>query len=198
MESSLGGRLKQLRREKVLSQGGLAAGLVNASYISLIESDMRVPSPDVLEELARRLETSVQYLLTGEQPHDLQEDQLRIQFAEIALTNGEADEAQAGFRALTSRPRSEVRLPALWGLARAEELRGNHLAAAAIMEELVAPARAGVLGSQPLMHVHIARCRLYQRAGDLARSVDIGERLLPRSARWVCRTPSTASSSGRP
>jgi transcriptional regulator with XRE-family HTH domain len=179
MDSSLGQRVQQLRRERRLSQGDLAQGLASASHVSLIESGKRIPSQDLLAALAQRLGTTEQYLLTGETSHNIQEEQLQLRFAEIALANGSAAEARERFRELTTRPRDEIRLAALWGLARAEEQLGNHRAGAAILDEcLLGPARDCQLGAPPLVSVHIARCRMYRDAGDYVRSVEVGEQAL--------------------
>jgi transcriptional regulator with XRE-family HTH domain len=176
--TSLGGRVRQLRREKGYSQGALAEDLVDASYISMIEAGRREPQPEVLEQLAGRLDTSAYFLQTGQQLHDLQEDQLGLQFAEIALTHGDADEAYSGFAELADRRNSQIGLAARWGLARAEELRSNYRAAADLLESLIAPARSGEPGAPALLPVHMARCRLEQLAGDLTRSIEVGEQAL--------------------
>jgi tetratricopeptide (TPR) repeat protein len=178
MDPSLGDRIKQLRHAAGLSQEELGAGLVTGSYISLIEAGKRAPVPEVLVGLAQRLGTTTEYLLTGDSEHAHQEDQLRLKFAELALTHGDADEAYEGFLALADRPRPELRRAALWGLARAAELRGSHREAATILEQLLGPARASEPGAPPLIRVHMARCRVYREAGDLTRSVEVGERAL--------------------
>ncbi|MCL6515771.1 helix-turn-helix transcriptional regulator [Alicyclobacillus sp.] len=53
--TSLGQKLKALRKERRMTQQELCAGLVTSSMISQIESDRVAPSPQLLEELARRL-----------------------------------------------------------------------------------------------------------------------------------------------
>lgn len=175
MDPSLGDRIRELRKARGMSQEALAEGLVTGSYISLIESGKRAPFPEILVVLAQRLGTTAEYLLSGKSERDHQEDQLRLQFAELALTHGDADEAHAAFLSLTDRTLPDLSRAAQWGLARAAELRGGHREAATILDSLLAPARASERGAPPLIRLHIARCRVYRQAGDLMRSVEIGE-----------------------
>lgn len=182
MGLSLGDRLRELRKAIGMSQEELGAGLVTGSYVSLIESGKRAPFPEVLVGLAERLGTTAEYLMTGDTEHDHQEDQLRLRFAEIALANGDADAAHAGFLALADRPGPELRRAARWGLARAEEIRGSYRSAVTILEDLLAPARSGELGAPPLLTLHMARCRVYRQAGDVSRSIEIGEQALAEVA----------------
>ncbi|MBX5437631.1 MAG: tetratricopeptide repeat protein [Alicyclobacillaceae bacterium] len=53
--SSLGQKIRDLRKQRKLTQQELAAGLVTASMISQIESDRVTPSPRLLEQIAQRL-----------------------------------------------------------------------------------------------------------------------------------------------
>lgn len=60
---SLGQKIRDLRIAKGLTQTELGAGLVTASMISQIEGDKANPSYPVLESLAKRLETPLEYFL---------------------------------------------------------------------------------------------------------------------------------------
>jgi transcriptional regulator with XRE-family HTH domain len=178
MGSTLGQRLRVLRNERGLSQSDLAGDLVSASYVSLIESGKRLPERDVLEGLARRLSVSTVYLETGVAPEEVTEQRLRLQFAEIALANGSNDEAFRLFTELAGTSNGELRLGAVWGLARAEEARGNLHAAVAHRESLLEPSRQGEPGAPGLLKLLVGRCRLYRDAGDFARSIEVGEEAL--------------------
>jgi transcriptional regulator with XRE-family HTH domain len=178
MGSTLGQRLRVLRNERGLSQSDLAGDLVSASYVSLIESGKRLPERDVLEGLARRLGVSMAYLETGVAPEEITEQRLRLQFAEIALANGSSDEAHKLFTELSASANGEIRLGAMWGLARAEEARGNLHAAVAHRESLLQPSRQGEPGAPGLLKLLVGRCRLYRDAGDFARSIEVGEEAL--------------------
>jgi transcriptional regulator with XRE-family HTH domain len=178
MGSTLGQRLRVLRNERGLSQADLAGDLVSASYVSLIESGKRLPERDVLQGLAHRLGVSMLYLETGVAPEEITEQRLRLQFAEIALANGSNDEAYRLFSELAAAVSGEIRLGATWGLARAEEARGNLHAAVTHRESLLEPSRRGDPGAPGLLKLFIGRCRLYRDAGDFARSIEVGEEAL--------------------
>ncbi len=178
MAPTLGQRLRALRAERGLSQADLAGDLVSPSYVSLIESGRRSPERDVLEGLARKLGCSVFYLESGMMPEELNEQRLRLQFAEIALANGALDEAREKFGELAAHARGEIRHSATWGLVRAEEAAGDLHAAVTHLEELLAAARASEPGAPALMLLLNTHCRLYHEAGDFSRSIDVGENAL--------------------
>ncbi len=65
----LGTRIALLRRRVGLSQKDLAKQLsVSPSAVGMYEQDRRIPSPDLLVELARIFGVSTDFLLTGEVP----------------------------------------------------------------------------------------------------------------------------------
>jgi transcriptional regulator with XRE-family HTH domain len=175
MGSSLGQRLRALRVERGLSQADLAGDLVSPSYVSLIEADRRSPEREVLTGLAHRLGCSSLYLETGVVPEEINEQRLQLQFAEIALANGELDQAHERFRAMSLQASSGIRHGAIWGLARTEEALGNLHEALTHLEALLEAARAGEPGAPSLLNLLIGRCRIYRLAGDFARSIEVGE-----------------------
>jgi transcriptional regulator with XRE-family HTH domain len=178
MSATLGQRLRALRREQGLSQSDLAGDLVSPSYVSLIESGQRSPEREVLEGLARRLGCSVLYLESGIAPEEITEQRLKLQFAEIALASGSAEEARSQFSQLTGAVNGEISLGATWGLARSLEALGDLRAALAHYEGLLEAARSGLPGTPGLLTLLMGHCRLYREAGDYARSIDVGEEAL--------------------
>lgn len=178
MSATLGQRLRALRKEQGLSQSDLAGDLVSPSYVSLIESGQRSPERDVLEGLARRLGCSVLFLESGIAPEEITEQRLKLQFAEIALASGSAEEARSQFAALSGAGNGEISLAATWGLARSLEAVGDLHAALAQYEGLVDAIRSGLPGAPGLLTVLMGRCRLYRDAGDFARSIEVGEEAL--------------------
>src|SRR3569833_2505938 len=72
-----------------LSQAQLALPELSDSYVSLIESGKRIPTPDVVRLLARKLGCSASYLASGidEEAQDRMRETL--EYAEIALQNGD-------------------------------------------------------------------------------------------------------------
>lgn len=89
----VGQRIKTVRRQRGLSQAQLAHPELSDSYVSLIESGKRTPTPAVLELLAAKLECSLTYLLNGVTAEQLEELELGLRFARMALENGEVEEA---------------------------------------------------------------------------------------------------------
>lgn len=62
----LGARIAALRRQRKWSQAELAAKLqVSPSTLGMYEQDRRQPSAETLVRLARELEVTTDYLLTG-------------------------------------------------------------------------------------------------------------------------------------
>ena len=175
MGPTLGQRLRALRIERGLSQADLAGDLVSPSYISLIESDRRSPERDVLNGLARRLGCSALFLESGVAPEELNEQRLRLQFAEIARTNGSLNEARDQFKDLLHTANGEIRNEAVWGLARIDEALGNFHEAMTHVEALLDAARTGEPGAPGILTLFNARCRIYRKAGDFSRSIEVGE-----------------------
>ncbi len=175
MGSSLGQRLRALRIERGFSQADLAGDLVSPSYVSLIEAGRRSPERDVLDGLARRLSCSPLYLESGVMPEEINEQRLQLQFAEIALANGELSEARERFRDMSRHASAEIRHGAIWGLARTEEALGNLHESLTHLETLLDASRAGEPGAPGLLSLMIGRCRIYRLAGDFARSIEVGE-----------------------
>src|SRR3954447_17259031 len=92
--TTFGARLRELRKERGLSQQALAGDGISPGFVSLIESDKRAPSPATVQRLADRLGVPVERL----QGHDrapAPSDQARLDanFARLALANGDPAEA---------------------------------------------------------------------------------------------------------
>jgi tetratricopeptide (TPR) repeat protein len=108
----VGVRLKASRERAGLSQRQLAFPGCTAAYISRLEAGARVPSLQMINQLALRLEVTGQWLATGVeaaiQPSELID-------AEVALRLGEIDEAERLYRAHLE-PGDPARPAALAGL----------------------------------------------------------------------------------
>jgi tetratricopeptide (TPR) repeat protein len=109
----LGGRLRSARETAGFSQRQLAFDGCTAAYISRLEAGARVPSLQMINELAVRLGVSSQWLATGvdasfSEPTDLLE-------AEVALRIGDVDEAERLYRARLQ-PGDPCRAAAVAGL----------------------------------------------------------------------------------
>jgi transcriptional regulator with XRE-family HTH domain len=100
----VGQRLLQARSAKGLSQRALSFPGCTAAYISRIEAGDRVPSYQLLLELAERLGVSASYLATG-----TEEDQLStLETADLLLRLGNTEEAEAIFEAASADESSEL------------------------------------------------------------------------------------------
>ena len=84
-KQTFGDRLRTLRMDRGLSLQQLAGRIgVTKSMVSFYESGERLPSYDVLFEICKTLDTSVEFLLYGGKNHrvidvtDLDEDEISI------------------------------------------------------------------------------------------------------------------------
>src|SRR5581483_2129934 len=90
-------RLKEARDRAGMSQRQLAFPGCTAAYISRIEAGARVPSLQMINQLALRLEVTGQWLATGVEA-DIAEP-VDLMDAEVALRLGEVEEAEKLYRA---------------------------------------------------------------------------------------------------
>jgi tetratricopeptide (TPR) repeat protein len=93
----VGARLKASRERAGLSQRQLAFPGCTAAYISRLEAGARVPSLQMINQLALRLDVTGQWLATGVEAAAVQPSELID--AEVALRLGEIDEAERLYRA---------------------------------------------------------------------------------------------------
>src|SRR3989442_13918597 len=93
----VGTRLKASRERAGLSQRQLAFPGCTAAYISRLEAGARVPSLQMVNQLAIRLDVTGQWLATGVDPTTVEPTELLE--AEVALRLGEYDEAERHYRA---------------------------------------------------------------------------------------------------
>src|SRR5436305_4577011 len=131
----VGLRLKSARERAGLSQRQLAFPGCTAAYISRLEAGARVPSLQMVNQLAVRLDVTGQWLATGvdspaAEPADLIE-------AEVALRLGELDEAEALFAAHADAA-DPMRASALAGLGQIAFRRDRHEDAIALLEQAFA------------------------------------------------------------
>src|SRR4051812_29635934 len=122
----VGERVRALRVQRGLSQEQVAGPGVSASYVSLIESGRRRPSPDALQALAVALGTSAEFLAQGEGAALRRQEELDLRLAEVALRSGDAAGAERRFRELHDAASSPaVRAAAQHGIAEALEAQGH-------------------------------------------------------------------------
>ncbi|WP_344829523.1 helix-turn-helix transcriptional regulator [Actinocorallia longicatena] len=182
-QETLGDRIRNLRIKQGISQAQLAFPELSDSYISLIESDKRVPAPSVIDLLARKLNCSPTYLVSGVSEDIVDELRVTLEYAEIALQNGAATEARARFAEVLEHS-DAIALPdmlrqARWGHALALEASGS-------LEEAIAELR-DIAGGASLEYdrdhwtrAHVALSRCLRERGDTSAGVQVAEDALRR------------------
>ncbi|MER7355157.1 helix-turn-helix domain-containing protein [Nonomuraea dietziae] len=179
----VGLRIKTVRRQRGLSQAQLAHPELSDSYVSLIESGKRTPTPAVLELLAQKLDCSLSYLVNGVTAEQMNDIELGLGYARLALENGEVHEARTRFAELLADNNlaglTALRQEAEYGLALATEATGDLSQAIEILRRL----DAEELSADRHVEIALALCRCHRDKGDLVAAVEVGERILSGAVR---------------
>ncbi|MET8051134.1 helix-turn-helix transcriptional regulator [Streptosporangium sp. NPDC005286] len=184
-QASIGDRIRRLRLSKHMSQAQLAGPDLSDSYVSLIESGKRNPTPNVTRLLAERLGCGIEFLLHGIEPHQRVDTGLALRHAELELCHGDPAVAADRF-AETVRAAGDdnaaLAAQARFGQARALEAQGYTAQAVEAYERLrrEAAAHPERLADLPVV---VALCRCYHRAGDALRARDLGLNALAQAVR---------------
>jgi len=158
-----------------MSQAQLAGPDLSDSYVSLIESGKRTPTPVVARLLAERLGCTTEFLLHGIEPRQRIDTELGLRHAELELLHGDPSVAADRFGEIAKVAGEEnvmLAAHAQFGRARALEVQGEIGPAVEEFERLrheaaVHPER---LADLPLA-VALSRC--YLLAGDTLRARDL-------------------------
>ncbi|MEU8268382.1 helix-turn-helix transcriptional regulator [Sphaerisporangium sp. NPDC049002] len=184
----IGQRIKTMRRQRGLSQAQLAHPELSDSYVSLIESGKRTPTAAVLELLAAKLDCSLTYLINGVTAEQMQDLELGLGYASLALNNGEVAEARSRYADLLSDGTiaglSSLRQQAQYGYALASEACGDLEEAITVLCRLREPG-ADPLPPERAIAVAIALSRCYRERGQLAEAVRVGEEAIMGPGRPV-------------
>jgi tetratricopeptide (TPR) repeat protein len=176
---SVGSRIRRLRRAAGMSQDALAQPRLSASYISLLEAGKRMPSEDVLRQLAARLGCDPDYLLGSVTKPDTAALEVELRYAELALRTGDAAVAMTSFEELQEKLSPSEHRP-LWisaalGIAQCLEHEGRLEEATARLEEI----RLHTLSDEPELNQRLALvmslCRCYRELGDLSHAIEVAE-----------------------
>lgn len=174
----VGLRIKTVRRQRGLSQAQLAHPELSDSYVSLIESGKRTPTPAVLELLAQKLDCSLSYLVNGVTAEQMEDIELALGYARLALENGEVAEARTRFTELMADNNltglSSLRQDVQFGLALATEACGDLNEAIDILVRL----REEELSPERQFEVASALVRVYRASDRLTEAVEVGEAIL--------------------
>lgn len=187
---TFGGRLRELREKRRLSQAQLAQqseGAISAGYISLLEADKRSPSKQVVALLASLLECSVPQLLEGRPSEREDRVDLELRYARLAVQHGEAADAKERLRRLQAEggmpQRTQDEIEHQLGLAL---VKLGELAEAIEISQPLFDRACHPEGPNPthllvtLLGIRLTGC--YVDAGDLARAIEVGERALAAAA----------------
>ncbi|HKH32055.1 MAG TPA: tetratricopeptide repeat protein [Gaiellaceae bacterium] len=122
--AAVGRRLRQTRTEVGLSQRALAFPGCTPAYISRIEAGQRIPSLQLLRELANRIGVDVEYLARGDEASAAVTDPLAE--AELDLRLGDVEAAERHFSAVAGAEVSDrERARAVAGLGQIAFGRGD-------------------------------------------------------------------------
>lgn len=184
-QGTIGDRVRGLRLSRRMSQAQLAGPDLSDSYVSLIESGKRTPTPVVARLLAERLGCTTEFLLHGIEPRQRIDTELGLRHAELELYHGDAAIAADRFGDIVKAAGEDNALLAAHarlGRARALEAQGRVGRAVEAYERLrrEAAAHPERLADIPL---NVALCRCYQRAGDMMRARDLGNKALEQATR---------------
>ncbi|MCK2214182.1 helix-turn-helix domain-containing protein [Actinomadura sp. ATCC 31491] len=168
-----------------MSQAQLAGPDLSDSYVSLIESGKRTPTPVVARLLAERLGCTTEFLLHGIEPRQRIDTELGLRHAELELQHGDPVVAADRFTEIVKAADEEnamLTAQARFGRARALEAQGRLGQAVEAFERLrrEAAAHPERLADLPLT---IALSRCYQRAGDRLRACDLAAYALRQAER---------------
>lgn len=184
-QGTIGDRVRGLRLNRRMSQAQLAGPDLSDSYVSLIESGKRTPTPVVARLLAERLGCTTEFLLHGIEPRQRIDTELGLRHAELELQHGDPAVAAERYTEIVKAADEEnamLTAQARFGRARALEAQGRLGQAVEAFERLrrEADAHPERLADLPLT---IALSRCYQRAGDRLRARDLGARALRQAQR---------------
>jgi len=167
-----------MRKARDMTQADLAAGRLSESYVSLVESGRRTPTPEVLEHIAAVLGCSVDELLGLERPPGVADAELLIRRGEWASESGRLEAAiddlrrgidlaeRLGADVLANRGRSS--------LAKALELDGRLHDAIEIWGRLVDTARRDPSAAS-LSVATVALSRCHRELGEIQEAIQVGE-----------------------
>ena len=178
---SLGRRLRAARQARGLTQGEVARGLMSGAYLSRIEAGQRRPTPAALEELATRLEVTVELLLGEADRREVDKVRLALDYAELSLESGQPEDAERHLQEVLEHTEA-MRTAGLRERARllhARTLEATNRQDDAIIE-LESLIEDHATDGLTLIRAGIALSRIYRETGDLGRAIECGERVMTR------------------
>lgn len=184
-QPEFGRRLRKLREERGLSQRDLAGGVVDPSYISLLESGSRLPTLQVVVQLGEVLRVSLAELVgpsTAPEPGDDDRDARLVSdiLGRSSLDFGDLSDAQERYAsAYASARRAGLVVEALdHGMALQEifALRADHKASYEQLVEL-APLAAELGVPELVITVELNMASAARQTDRLAEALELAERV---------------------
>ncbi len=175
---TFGERLRQIRVNAGLTQPELATGITSVSHISLIESNKRQPSSEIVSNLATRLGVPVDFLREGPESESNLNRRKEYLFAEISFKNGDAKFAQGLLEKVikqSSYPTDlqfEVNVRSLFAQTFAKF--GDFERASAELQEAISLAEIAGLPLQ-VIEMKIAQSYFFKESGDFVTALEIIE-----------------------
>jgi len=171
---ALAARLRAARERAGISQRALARGICTPAYVSRLEKGERIPSLQLLRQLADRLDADADELASGV-PRSAEDPLLD---AELALRLGETEHAERLFRDALDRGDRLSRARALAGLGQLAFANGDHHKAIELLED----ARAIPPGSSNATSMIADTLgRAYALVGELESAIAVFEQELAKA-----------------
>ncbi|MGW5255535.1 helix-turn-helix domain-containing protein [Streptomyces sp. NPDC004012] len=176
---SLGSRIRRLRRAAGLSQEALARPNLSPSYVSLLEAGKRIPSDEVMAQLAERLGCDVAYLSGPIAKPDGIGLEVELHYAQLALRNGDAAAALTTFTELRGRlsatEHRDLFFSVELGIAQCLEHKGDLEEAATHFESLRRLCTTEGRGTVDQLSIVMSLCRCYRELGNLSHAIEVAE-----------------------
>lgn len=177
-DADFGARLRKARRDLGLSQAEVAEGVATASFMSLIESGKRLPSPKMAAVLASRVGIAVD-VEAGDSADATGTGNPVYIAALAAIRAGDPGSAEVGLGEL---PKGWAGRDLISGLLL--EMRGELEQARLVLGDALTRAEAG---SELWLEIAAALCRVAFNAGAVGQAVEVGESVLAQQAPTTAR-----------
>jgi len=175
---TFGERLRHLRVNADLTQPELARDITSVSHISLIESNKRQPSDEIVTKLATRLEVPVEFLRYGPESESNQTRRKDYLFAEISFKNGDFAFAQTLLEKILKQPSlppdTDFEIQARFLLAQTFEKSGDLDGAANELKSAIVLARSAGLPLQ-VIEMTITLSKYAKESGDFVTALELLE-----------------------
>jgi transcriptional regulator with XRE-family HTH domain len=177
---TFGERLRHLRVNADLTQPELARDITSVSHISLIESNKRQPSEEIVTKLASRLGVPVDFLRYGAEAESIQSRRKDYLFAEISFKNGDIAFAQTLLEKILKAPSfpsdTDFEIQARFLFAQTFEKSGDLDGAAKELKNAIVLAQSAGLPLQ-VIEMTITLSKYAKESGDFVTALELLEQV---------------------